>query len=124
MTGCTVDIATEPIGYYDIKPNPTGAAAFEEVYAELGIETVPAPGYWAASDVGNASYKCPALQPTLKLVPLGTALHTKAVEEACKSDLGHEDIKVGARILARWIAKVYSDPERAAGVKADFAADL
>ena len=124
MTGCTVDISCPEGGYYDVKPNPTGAAAFEDVYAELGVPTVPAPGYWAASDVGNASYKCPALQPTLKLVPEGTALHTKAVEEACVSDLGHEDIKVGARILARWIAKVFSDPEKIAGMKADFAADL
>ena len=119
MTGCTVDIVTDEGAYFDVKPNPSGFAVFEDVFAELGQETVPAQP-WASSDVGNVSYACPAFQPTLKLTPPGTPLHTPEVAAAVKTDLGHEDIKIGARIIARWIAKTFSDPDKIAAMKKDF----
>ena len=123
MTGCTAEIqAYGDMAYYDLKPNPSGAAVFEDVFSELGLETEKNRGYWAASDVGNVSYVCPAFQPTLKMTPAGTPLHTKEMEEACVSEVGHEDIKIGARIIGRWIAKVFSDPETLAAIKKDFEA--
>jgi len=78
-------------------------------------------GFWASSDAGNVSYEIPAFQPTLKMIPTGTALHTPAVEQAVRSDLGHEDIKTGGRILAHWAARVFSDPATLAAMKEDFA---
>ena len=122
MTGCTVDFEADPdSGYFDVKPNPTGIEVFEEAFADAGVETVINPIPWASSDVGNVSYVCPAFQPTLKMTPDGTPLHTPEMEQACVSEVGHEDIKLGARIIGYWISKMFSDPEKIAAMKADFA---
>ena len=121
MTGCTAEPVTMGnMAYYDLKPNPCGEAVFEDVYAEMGLTTEKNDAFWAASDVGNASYACPAFQPTLKLTPAGTPLHTPAMAEACKTEIGHDNIRIGARIIARWISRVFSDPETVAAIRADF----
>ena len=122
-TGCTWEMMKGGDAYYDIKPNPSGDGFFDEVYRELDLPVTEPFGQWGSSDVGNVSYACPAFQPTLQIAPNGTALHTPAIAEAVKSDVGHEDIKVGGRIIARWIAKVFSDPEKIAAIKADFEAN-
>ena len=123
-TGCSYELENNvdtKRAYIDLKPNPTGFKAFEDIYNEMGLPVTVPVVPWASTDAGNVSYACPAFQPTLKMIPEGTALHTPAVEQTVRTEEGHQAIKTGAKILARWVAKVFSDPEKLAAIKEDFA---
>ena len=120
-TGCTWEKEMAYPPFFDLKKNKAGEKALEEIYTELGYEITPDDGSnWGSSDIGNVSYICPAFQPTLQMVPKGVSLHTKEVEQTVRTDAGHKALVDGGKIMARFVAKVYSDSERLAAVKADF----
>jgi len=114
---------TAPI-YYDLKPNPTGEAALREIYAELGrVVSEDSDTAFGSSDVGNVSYACPAFQPTIQVVAPGVAAHTREFAAAMKTDRAKEALVDGAQVIALQIAKIFSDPEKIRGIRADFARD-
>ena len=97
-------------------------AAIREVFEELGIEENADPDQlFGSSDIGNVSFQCPAFHPTIQIVDQGIPIHTKKFAEAVKSERGHEAIALGAKLIALDIAKIFSDEERIAQMKADFA---
>ena len=101
--------------------NDTGVAAIREVFDELGIEENADPDQlFGSSDIGNVSFECPAFHPTLQIVDRGIPIHTKGFVEAVKTDRAHDAIALGAKLIALDIAKIFSDEEKIAQLKADF----
>ena len=89
------------------------------VFAECGLELTPR-RIFASTDAGNVSYVCPALQPTLKIAPSGTGLHTPAMERCARSEEGLGRIADGARILGYTAMKVFDSEESLSAVRTDF----
>ena len=106
--------------YVDLRRNDAGEQALREVFAELGIEeNGPRDLIFGSSDIGNVSYECPAFHPCLQIVD-EAPIHTREFEAAVRSERSHAAISVGAGLLARHIAKIFSDEERIKAMKADF----
>ena len=119
MTGTTYEKGIPEPPVDNIKPNRTAEAALADSFALLG-EDLGDYGLLGSSDVGNVSYRCPAVQPTLKVVDEGIDLHTVSFEREMKSDRVHEGIGKGAQVIAYTIAEIFSDPARIAQMRADF----
>lgn len=106
--------------YVDLRENPTGEDALREVFEELGIDENGSKNLiFGSSDIGNVSYACPAFHPCLQVVD-EAPIHTREFAEAMKTDRAHEALVTGAKLIAFQIAKIFSDEERIAAMKADF----
>ncbi len=91
------------------------------MFDELGIEENADPKLlFGSSDIGNVSFQCPAFHPTIQIVDRGIPIHTKGFVDAVKTDRAHEAIALGAKLIALDIAKIFSDEEKIAQMKADF----
>lgn len=107
--------------YANLKANPTGLTALAEIYDELGIEVNGDPDkIFGSSDAGNVSYVCPAFHPCLQVTDFDTPIHTRGFADAMKTDCAHDRLVDGAKIIALQIAKIFSDEEKIAAMKADF----
>ena len=109
-------------GAYDnLKDNAAGLVALEEAFDELGIPLDREyDGIFASSDAGNVSMVCPTFHPTLAIADPSVALHTAEFEGRVRSDLAHETIANGAKLIALQAMKVFGSDETLAAVKADF----
>lgn len=113
---------TAPDDYYyvDLKDNKTGEKCLREVFQELNInENAPRDMLFGSSDIGNVSYACPAFHPCLQVVD-EAPLHTKEFEEAMKTPRAHNTLAIGAKMIACHIAKIFSNNDIIAAMKADF----
>ncbi len=109
--------------YDNMKPNPTGIAALAEIFEELGIEVNgDSEKLFGSSDAGNVSFACPCFHPCLQVTDPDVPIHTREFAEVMKTDRAHERLVDGAKIIALQIAKIFSDEEKIAAMKADFAA--
>jgi len=121
MTGCTWDYELTAAKYDNMNNNPVGVEAMREVFEELGL---PVNGdheaVFGSSDIGNVSFVCPTFHPTLQLVDRGIAIHTREFENAVKGERAHKCIADGASIIALHVAKIFSDEEKIAAMKAAF----
>jgi len=121
MTGCTWKKEVTAAMYDNMNNNPVGVEAMGEVYEELGL---PVNGdhdaVFGSSDIGNVSFVCPTFHPTLQLVDRGIAIHTREFVDAVKGEKAHRCIADGAKIIALHAAKIFSDEERIAAMKAAF----
>lgn len=119
MTGTTFEKGTPEPPVDNVKSNAAAEAALTEAFSLIG-ETPVSSGPFGSTDVGNVSYRCPAVQPTLKVADEGIDLHTVAFEQLMKGDCVHAGIGKGARLIAYTIAELFSDPAKAAQLRADF----
>ena len=121
MTGCTWEKKLTAAMYDNMNNNFVGINAMEEVYAEVGVELNGDPEViFGSSDAGNVSFVCPTFHPTLQIVDKGIAIHTEGFEAALRTERGHNSINDGAKIIALHIAKIFSDEEKIAAMKAEF----
>ncbi len=121
MTGCTYKKELTAAMYDNMNNNFVGIQAMEEVYNEVGVELNGDPEViFGSSDAGNVSFVCPTFHPTLQIVDKGIAIHTKDFEAAIRTERGHKSIENGAKIIALHIAKIFSDEEKIAAMKAEF----
>ena len=125
MTGCTYKKELTAAMYDNMNNNFVGIQAMEEVYNEVGVELNGDPEViFGSSDAGNVSFVCPTFHPTLQIVDKGIAIHTKDFEAAIRTERGHKSIENGAKIIALLIAKIFSDVEKIAAMKAEFEASV
>lgn len=103
----------------EIMPNIGLTETLKEVFAECGI-TPDQDRIFASTDAGNVSCCCPALQPTLKIAPKGTALHTREMLEIALSEEGRGYISKGAEIIGLQALKVFGSPALLDQIKTDF----
>ncbi len=62
-----------------------------------------------SSDVGDVSYKCPAVQPEMDICGRNVEAHTAKFAEATTTEIAHEALRSGAKIIARSALEVLLD---------------
>ena len=92
-------------------PNDTAEDLLEGIFTEFEIPVTEIEGFMGSSDVGDVTYKCPAVQPEMDICGKNIEAHTRAFAEATTTERAHEALKTGAKIIARAALEVLLDPE-------------
>ena len=105
MTGCGVELTWDVNPpYLPIRHNSALAARWAVHQGELGRTALPrgvVPDYMTGStDLGNLSYRVPAIHPMIALDGQNLSLHTAEFAEAAGSDTGDRAVADGAAGLA------------------------
>lgn len=97
--------------YNELFRKATGDMVLEELYADLDIKTVDLSHIiGGSSDIGNVDYICPAFHPYISIgEDFGT--HTVEFADSMKNDKTHDAILNGAEIVAKFIVRLYDEPE-------------
>lgn len=89
--------------------NITGNNILEDIYGDLGIETIDRRNtIGGSSDIGNVDYICPVLQPYLSIGE-DHGLHTVEFADSMKAPKTHDAILKGGEIIARFVYKMYDE---------------
>ncbi len=113
------------MGSFDaMLPNLTAEKMAEETMAEYGVSCTHGHLPTGSTDVGNVSYRCPAIQPELAICEQKLDLHTREFAAAAVSGEGHENMIKGARIITDMCIKVFADDALRARMKAEFKASI
>lgn len=93
-------------------------AAMERCFRELKLDYAEEIGMTGSSDIGNADYRFPALQP---IVSIGKpfSCHTKEFADAMPTPETHQAIVNAASLLAALTANLYGEPEVLQAIQAD-----
>ena len=105
-------------------PNPAAEKLAEDVMKEYGVECTRGRGPQGSSDVGNVSYRCPAIQPELAITERKLALHTREFAAATMTDEGHAALVKGTKILAAICLRVFADEKLRLAMRDGFEAAL
>ncbi len=119
-TGTTVEWARFLQSFDDMRPNQAAEALARESLETHGFSCVPGPGASGSTDVGNVSYRCPAIQPMMAITEKPLALHTRAFAAATFTPEGHDALLRGAKALAETGLRVLADPALRDRIHADF----
>lgn len=112
-------------GHFEpVLPNPAAEKLAEEVMARYGVECTRGRGPQGSSDVGNVSYRCPAIQPELAITERKLALHTREFAAATTTDEGHAALVKGTKILAAICLRVFADEKLRQAMRGGFEAAL
>ncbi len=107
--------------YYNLRPNPAGEAALNQVFEELHIKQNGNPdSIFGSSDMGNVSFACPAFHPLLQLADQNVSLHSRQFAAAVKSPRAYECLEDGAKIIGFLILKIFGSASLLAEIKKDF----
>ncbi len=91
-TGATVEIAYPEPAYLEMRNVEPLAAAFEKNWHELGGAIFKDPGKTPGSlDIGNVSYKLPALHPSFAITDQPLGGHTREFAEATRTPMAREE---------------------------------
>lgn len=99
--------------------------ALEEVvksgFDSVGLEVAEKERQGGASDLGNISWRCPAIQPLLSIIDKPVVpLHTSELEAATRSELGHKRLVAGTKIIAYTALRFFTDQKLRDKVRAEF----
>ena len=106
----------------DLVPSPAGEALTERVFRDLGIPARGEPTELGTTDLGNASRRCPVVQPFLALLDRPCGWHEPAFAAQVTSPGAHRGLRQGARILARMGLAVLLDRELRTELRRDYPA--
>jgi amidohydrolase len=81
----------------------------ERIFSSLGFKTEPVSPPLGSTDMGNVSYRCPAIQPLISISGEPLALHTREFAEATCREEAWESMSLGAEALAILVLKVFND---------------
>ena len=104
----------------DVLPNGVAEAMMEEVFVDLSVPLSPSPGAMGSSDVGNVSYRCPALQPMMDFTGRPVAGHTREFAAAVTGPRAQEALVTGARALAHAALRTLSDGDLRRRMREEF----
>ena len=120
-TGTEVTWRAFESSFKDVLPNDTAEDMIEEILSELDVPVTPCLGFLGSTDVGDVSYACPALQPMLDISEgIVYEAHTREFAAATVAEAGHRALEKGAKIIARSVFRVFTEPELRARMRADF----
>lgn len=105
-----------------ILPNCTAEKLTEDVMAKYGVVCTHGHNATGSTDVGNVSYKCPAIQPEFAITSKKLSLHTREFAEATTSQEGHEALVNGAKIMAEICLRVMIDEKLRLDIRSEFEA--
>ena len=127
MAGCGVELHWDPLPpYLPIRFNHALAARWAVNQEPVGRTPLP-PGVvpeflTGSTDLGNLSYRLPAIHPMIAVSDPTVALHTTAFAEAAGSPAGDRAVRDGAVGLALTAADYLADAALREAVHAEFAA--
>ncbi len=106
----------------DMHPSLEGERLMAQVFQEMGVELSEGPTEARGStDVGNVSYRCPAVHGQLDVAFGQTyAAHTREFAQACVGPQVKEPLALGAKILARTLYRYLTEPETQAAIGQEF----
>lgn len=104
----------------DMLPNFAAEALAKETIEEFGIECTSYNCPDGSTDVGNVSYRCPAIQPEFAITKKNLDLHTREFTAATMSEEGHEALLKGTEVIAAICLKVIIDKETREKIKNEF----
>lgn len=104
----------------DMLPNTTAEKLTEDVLERLGVECTRGHQPNGSTDVGNVSYKCPAIQPEFAITPQDIPLHTRELTAATMCDEGHRSLIVGTKAIAEICLEVIMDGDLRKKIKDEF----
>ena len=110
--------------YEPMKYNPELVSLFEANLRTLGVEPEPVDPVntrdSGSTDMGNLSWKVPAIHPYLQLVPANIANHTHEFAEASGGEPGKNMLRLGATAMAITAIDLLTAPGKMAAVKKCF----
>lgn len=83
----------------------------EKLLQMYGEKTAPIAAPVGSSDVGNVSYRCPAIQPLIAITDDNMALHTIEFRDATRKPKAYHAMEVGASCLTALSLRVFNDKE-------------
>ncbi|GAA5126048.1 M20 family metallopeptidase [Pseudonocardia adelaidensis] len=127
MTGCGVELRWDPLpAYLPIRFNHALAARWAVNQEPVGRRPLPpgvVPDFLTGStDLGNLSYRMPAIHPMIAVSDPTVALHTTAFAEAAGGPAGDRAVRDGAVGLALTAVDYLADAALRDAVHAEFAA--
>jgi amidohydrolase len=123
-TGARMEINWAEVEYLDIRYNEPLAASFRTNAEALGraffpLDKLPA-SMAGSTDMGNVSYRVPAIHPMLQSAPPGCNIHNAAFADHAAAPIGDEAAIDGAKALAMTAIDYLCDPDLRTRSKASF----
>jgi amidohydrolase len=109
-TGTTVEWEKYLQSFDDMLPNPEAETLIKEMLEAQGFACTAGPGAMGSTDVGNVSYRCPAIQPMVAITGRNLALHTREFAEATFTEEAHDALLRATKALAATGLRVLADP--------------
>ncbi|HSR03822.1 MAG TPA: M20 family metallopeptidase [Proteiniclasticum sp.] len=121
MTGAVLTISSYEISYDNMKTNETLSDAFSKNLLEAGETTILSPERGSGSiDMGNVSYKVPAIHPYLGFGAPNAISHSVDFANATITDAGHEALIRGINALSYTGFDLLTDDELLTSIKKEF----
>jgi metal-dependent amidase/aminoacylase/carboxypeptidase family protein len=121
---CGVDMRRAFDDFADMIRVPALEQEAETLFESLGVRTEPVSPPSGSTDVGNVSYRCPAIQPVISITGENFALHTREFADATLKNEAYAAMKAGARVLTLLALKVLRDGDFRKKVRDEFKANL
>jgi amidohydrolase len=122
-TGTTLKLVEHESAYEPMKRNQVLLDVYRANLAPLGaVESPQLADRLGSSDVGNVSQVLPTIQPMVKIAPDGTAVHSRAFEEAAASPLAREGMVKAAKAMALTAFDLLADSTLLPKIKREFEA--
>ena len=117
---CEVEWKPALADFADMVRVPALEDEIERMFRERGmpVEAVSPP--IGSTDVGNVSYRCPAIQPLIAITDEPYVLHTVEFARAARQPQAHRAMAAGAEMLALLALKVLCDDTFRKEVQDDF----
>ena len=96
----------------------------EGIFSALGIPFEPVSPPVVSTDVGNVSYRCPALQPLFSITDEHFPLHTAEMANATVAKGAESAMSLGAQALAHLGLKIFTDTDFRMRVQQSYQASL
>lgn len=110
-TGCTVDLANDPMNRCrSMLNNPTLLAIWRRHLVAAGRSDDPIDPNVGSTDMANVSHEVPTIHPYLAIAPRGTAWHSREAAAHAGGTDGDEMLEAGIGILARTTLDLLADP--------------
>jgi len=120
-TQTKVSISSQTRMLADLKPTPSANKIIELIYEELGVKVDKSPVLeFGSSDIGNLSYRCPALHPVISVTDTTIAAHTKEFADCMLTEKTKWAIEKGAKVIASLIMRSLYDKTIIDDMKKDF----
>jgi amidohydrolase len=116
-TGCKLEYSQFERTCLGLNENPVLVEIFRDKLAELGVQEGP-PVFGGSTDMGDVSYKLPAIHPFLKCAENDEFPHTGEFLEAMKMPYAKESAVTGMKLLALTGLALFENPELVKKLKA------
>jgi len=104
----------------DMLPNLAAEKLAEDVLLKYGVVCTHNHCPTGSTDVGNVSYRCPAIQPEYAITKKNLSLHTREFAAATISDEGHEALLTSILALSEICLKVLTNDILRKEIKREF----